>query len=139
MKHELLTQIIPSGGSLGSWVDEKRSQLRDLMRIADTLSIDILNAHGGIGVSIPMPRLFEGCTSNEGQLPVVGVCTLVMTGQMLHSRMTRLVRGGYVAVCSLTILEFGWWLSGCIRFCFGNTQGNKLPNWLRCPVACFAL
>ncbi|CAM6004470.1 unnamed protein product [Sphagnum balticum] len=63
---------IPSGGSLGSWVDEKRSQLRDLMRIADTLSIDILNAHGGIGVSIPMPRLFEGCTSNEGQLPVVG-------------------------------------------------------------------
>jgi hypothetical protein len=47
--------------SLGSWVDEKRSQLRDLMRIADTLSIDILNAHGGIGVSIPMPRLFEGC------------------------------------------------------------------------------
>ncbi|CAM6004468.1 unnamed protein product [Sphagnum balticum] len=39
--------------------------MRDLMRIADTLSIDILNAHGGIGVSIPMPRLFEGCTSNE--------------------------------------------------------------------------
>ena len=78
MKHELLTQIIPSGGSLGSWVDEKRSQLRDLMRIADTLSIDILNAHGGIGVSIPMPRLFEGCTSNEGQLPVVDGCTLVM-------------------------------------------------------------
>ena len=85
MKHELLTQIIPSGGSLGSWVDEKRSQLRDLMRIADTLSIDILNAHGGIGVSIPMPRLFEGCTSNEGQLPIVGVCTLVMIGQMLLS------------------------------------------------------
>lgn len=85
MKHELLKQIIPSGGSLGSWVDEKRSQLRDLMRIADTLSIDILNAHGGIGVSIPMPRLFEGCTSNEGQLPIVGVCLLVMIGQMLLS------------------------------------------------------
>ncbi len=85
MKHEPLTQIIPSGVSLGSWVDEKRSQLRDLMRIADTLSIDILNAHGGIGVSIPMPRLFEGCTSNERQLPIVGVCTLVMIGQMLLS------------------------------------------------------
>ena len=41
--------------------------------------------------------------------------------------MTRLVRGGYVAVCSLTILEFGWWLSGCILYlCFGNTQSNKL-------------
>ncbi len=81
MKHELLIQIIPSGGSLGSWVDEKRSQLRDLMRIADTLSIDILNAHGGIGVSIPMPRLFEGCTSNERQLPIAAVCTFVMIGQ----------------------------------------------------------
>ena len=73
MKHEYLTQIIPSGGSLGSWVDEKRSQLRDLMRIADTLSIDILNAHGGIGVSIPMPRLFEGCTSNESQLLIAAI------------------------------------------------------------------
>ena len=55
------------------------------MRIADTLSIDILNAHGGIGVSIPMPRLFEGCTSNEGQLPIVGVCTFVMIGQMRYA------------------------------------------------------
>ena len=60
-----------------------------------------------------------------------------MTGRMLHSRMTRLVRGGYVAVCSLTILEFGWWLSGCIRLCFGNTQSNNLTSELRCPVACF--
>jgi len=75
MKHEILKQIIPSGGSLGSWVDEKRSQLRDLMRIADTLSIDILNAHGGIGVSIPMPRLFENrstrrCPRVERSLPM---------------------------------------------------------------------
>ena len=62
------TNYSERGGSLGSWVDEKRSQLRDLMRIADTLSIDILNAHGGIGVSIPMPRLFEGCTSKESRL-----------------------------------------------------------------------
>jgi hypothetical protein len=43
------------------------------MRIADTLSIDILNAHGGIGVSIPMPRLFEGCTSNESQLLIAAI------------------------------------------------------------------
>jgi hypothetical protein len=71
-----LKLIIPSGGSLGSWVDEKRSQLRDLMRIADTLSIDILNAHGGIGVSIPMPRLFEGCTSKESQLPLAGTLSV---------------------------------------------------------------
>jgi hypothetical protein len=32
-----------------------------------------LNAHGGIGVSIPMPRLFEGCTSKESQLPLAGL------------------------------------------------------------------
>jgi hypothetical protein len=42
-------RTILSGESLGSWVDEKRSQLRDLMRIADTLSIDILNAYCGVG------------------------------------------------------------------------------------------
>ena len=41
------TLLIPSGGSLGSWIDEERSWLRYKMRIADTLSIDILNAHGG--------------------------------------------------------------------------------------------
>lgn len=35
------------------------------MRIADTLSIDISNAHCGIGISIPMPRLFEGCYSTN--------------------------------------------------------------------------
>ena len=73
MKHESSIRIILSGGSLGSWVDEKRSQLREFMRIADTLSIDILNAHGGIGVSIPMPRLFEGCTSNESQLLIAAI------------------------------------------------------------------
>ena len=44
------TAFILSGGSLGSWIDEGRSQLRYLMRIADTLSIDILNAHCGIGI-----------------------------------------------------------------------------------------
>jgi hypothetical protein len=89
------------------------------MRIADTLSIDILNAHGGIGVSIPMPRLFEGCTSNEGQLPIVGVCTFVMIGQSGLLSDAKLVRGGCVAVCFLTILGSGWWLSGCIELCFG--------------------
>ena len=39
---------ILSGGSLGSWIDEKRSKLRELMWIADTLNIDILNAHCGV-------------------------------------------------------------------------------------------
>ncbi|KAI8727597.1 hypothetical protein BgiBS90_038137 [Biomphalaria glabrata] len=39
-----------SGGSLGSCVDMKRSsQLRVLMSLQNTLNIDILNAHGGIG------------------------------------------------------------------------------------------
>jgi hypothetical protein len=65
----LVKLIIPSGGSLGSWVDEERSQLRNLMRIAYTLSIDILNAYCGFGNSNPKPRLFEGCTSKEVQLP----------------------------------------------------------------------
>lgn len=55
------TAFIVSGGSLGSWIDEGRSQLRDLMRIADTLSIDTLNAHCGIGIPVRMPRLSEGC------------------------------------------------------------------------------
>lgn len=52
---------ILSGGSLGSWIDEGRSQLRYLMRIADTLSIDTLNAHCGIEIPVPMLRLSEGC------------------------------------------------------------------------------
>lgn len=65
---ERVKPIIPSGGSLGSWVDEERSQLRNLMRIADTLSIDILNAHCGFGTSNSKPRLFEGCTSIDVQL-----------------------------------------------------------------------
>ncbi len=66
----LVKLIIPSGGSLGSRVDEERSQLRNLMRIADTLSIDILNAYCGFGNSNPKPRLFEGCTIIEVQLPM---------------------------------------------------------------------
>jgi hypothetical protein len=118
MKHELLKQIIPSGGSLGSWVDEKRSQLRDLMRIADTLSIDILNAHGGIGVSIPMPRLFEGCTSKESQLPFAGlslsrseVCVWLALGVKDWCAVDVLPSG------FLTILESRRWLSGCIELC----------------------
>ncbi len=77
------------------------------MRIADTLSIDILNAHGGIGVSIPMPRLFEGCTSNEGQLPIVGRLHCCNDWADVRSRVVKLVRGGCVAVCFLTILENG--------------------------------
>jgi hypothetical protein len=42
---------ILSGGSLGSLVDENRSYLRYSMRIADTLSIGILNAHCGVKVT----------------------------------------------------------------------------------------
>jgi len=42
---ERVKLIIPSGGSLGSWVDEDGSQLPYLMRIADSLSIDMLNAY----------------------------------------------------------------------------------------------
>lgn len=67
-KEENNKNIILSGGSLGSWVDEERSQLRDLMRIADTLSIDILNAHCGVRASALSPRLFEGCTRCDSQL-----------------------------------------------------------------------
>lgn len=55
------TAFIVSGGSLGSWIDEGRSQLRYLMRIADTLSIETLNAHCGIGIPVRMPCLAEGC------------------------------------------------------------------------------
>ena len=55
------TAFILSGGSLGSWIDEGRSQLRYLMRIADTLSIDILNAHCGVEIPVLTPRLSEGC------------------------------------------------------------------------------
>lgn len=53
--------FILSGGSLGSWIDEGRSQLRYLMRIADTLSIDHLNAHCGTEIPVPVLRLSEGC------------------------------------------------------------------------------
>jgi len=40
--------LILSGESLGSWVDDERGKTRELMWIADTLNIDILNAHCGI-------------------------------------------------------------------------------------------
>jgi len=40
------------------------------MQIADTLSIDILNAHCGDGIHLLAPRPFEGCTSIDSQLPL---------------------------------------------------------------------
>jgi hypothetical protein len=58
-------------------------------------------------------------------LPIGRVCTLVMSGQMRCFRSTKLARGGCVAVCSLTVLEFGWWLSGCIINALA-TRSNEL-------------
>lgn len=44
----VVIDLILSGESLGSWVDDERGKTRELMWIADTLNIDILNAHCGI-------------------------------------------------------------------------------------------
>lgn len=47
------------GGSLGLWIDEERSQMRYVVRTADTLSTKILNAHCAIGF-YPLAHLAQG-------------------------------------------------------------------------------
>ena len=42
-----MIKITLNGGSLGSWIDEERSQLRVDMRTAGHMNIDISNAHCG--------------------------------------------------------------------------------------------
>lgn len=55
-----------SGGSLGSWVDEERSKLREFMWTAGHMNIDILNAYCGLYWQVSLlklyrPHMVEGC------------------------------------------------------------------------------
>lgn len=55
-----------SGGSLGSWVDEERSKLREFMWTAGHMNIDILNAYCGLywqvsQLKLYRPHMVEGC------------------------------------------------------------------------------
>ena len=60
-------KITLSGGSLGSWVDEERSKLREFMWTAGHMNIDILNAYCGLYWHVSFlrklyrPHMVEGC------------------------------------------------------------------------------